>query len=134
MGKTITAAGYPGLCFSVGAPTCDCIRATINGVEYQVNAQTQTFNNRKVYYIDMPSGDSLAIAWSVNPNRWELFNRNTQEIYAYDYSDSECPFSNVWNIEVPSYIITSVGFCVDRIYNIAPELEFTDCIPCINCI
>jgi len=135
LGKTITAAGYTGLCFTVTQPKCDCIRVTINGVEYDAYAQTNQFNGRNVYYITTDAGDELSIAWSVNPNRWELFDRTTLNAYGFNTKDSDCPFSNYWTIIQGSpYIITTVSFCADRIYNIAPELEFIDCQPCINCI
>lgn len=135
LGRTITAAGYPGLCFTVTPPQCNCIRATINGVEYDAYVDTLQFNGRNVYYITTDSGDELAIAWSINPNRWELFDRNTAAVYGFTTADTDCPFSNFWTIiQASPYIITTVTFCADRIYNIAPELDFDDCIPCINCI
>lgn len=135
LGRTITAAGYPGLCFTVTPPQCDCIRATINGVEYDAYPEPAQFNGRNVYYITTDSGDELAIAWSINPNRWELFDRNTNNVYGFNITDTDCPFSNFWTIiQASPYIITTVSFCADRIYNIAPELDFDDCIPCINCI
>ena len=133
--RTITAAGYPGLCFTVTPPQCDCIRATINGVEYDAYVDTLQFNGRNVYYITTDSGDELAIAWNLDPNRWELFDRNTSAVYGFSATDTDCPFSNFWTIiQASPYIITTVTFCADRIYNIAPELDFDDCIPCINCI
>jgi hypothetical protein len=135
VGRTITAAGYTGLCFTVTSPQCNCIRATINGVEYDAYAESTQFNGRNVYYITTDSGDELAIAWSVNPNQWELFERSTSETLGFHTINSDCPFSNLWTIIQGSpYIITTVTFCADRIYNIAPELEFADCEPCINCI
>jgi hypothetical protein len=135
VGRTITAAGYTGLCFTVTRPQCNCIRATINGVEYDAYAESTQFNGRNVYYITTDSGDQLAIAWSVNPNQWELFDRNTSAVLGFNTADNDCPFSNFWTIVQGSpYIITTVSFCADRIYNIAPELEFADCEPCINCI
>jgi hypothetical protein len=135
VGRTITAAGYTGLCFTVTPPQCNCIRATINGVEYDAYAESTQFNGRNVYYITTDSGDELAIAWSVNPNQWELFERSTSETLGFHTINSDCPFSNLWTIIQGSpYIITTVTFCADRIYNIAPELEFADCEPCINCI
>jgi hypothetical protein len=135
MGRTITAAGYPGLCFTVSEPECNCVRATVNGIEYSINAETNLFNGRKYYRFTSESGDPLAIAWSVNPNRWELFNQNTLETYGFSNQDVECPFINLWTtIQGSAYIISSVGFCVDDIYNIAPELDYADCTPCINCI
>jgi hypothetical protein len=135
LGRTITAAGYPGLCFTVTPPQCDCIRATINGVEYDAYVEPVQFNERNVYYITTDSGDELSIAWSIDPNRWELFDRNTLAVYGFTTADTECPFSNFWTIvQASPYIITTVSFCTDRIYNIAPELDFDDCIPCINCI
>ncbi len=133
--RTITAAGYPGLCFTVTPPQCDCIRATINGVEYDAYVDTLQFNGRNVYYITTDSGDELAIAWNLDPDRWELFDRNTSTVYGFSTIDTDCPFSNFWTIiQASPYIITTVTFCADRIYNIAPELDFDDCIPCINCI
>lgn len=135
LNRTITAAGYPGLCFTVTSPKCNCIRATINGVEYDAYPESSQFNGRNVYYITTDSGDELAIAWSINPNRWELFDRNTNDVYGFNVTDTDCPFSNFWTITQASpYIITTVSFCADRIYNIAPELDFADCVPCINCI
>jgi hypothetical protein len=135
VGRTITAAGYTGLCFTVTPPQCDCIRATINGVEYDAYIESTQFNGRNVYYITTDSGDELAIAWSIDPNQWELFERSTSETLGFHTTDTDCPFSNLWTIIQGSpYIITTVTFCADRIYNIAPELDFADCEPCINCI
>lgn len=134
-GRTITAAGYPGLCFTVTPPKCDCIRATINGVEYDAYTESSQFNGKNIYYITTDTGDELAIAWSVDPDRWELFERSTSITLGFSTADTECPFSNFWTIQQGSaYIITTVTFCADRIYNIAPELDFDDCVPCINCI
>lgn len=135
LGRIITVAGYPGLCFKVTLPLCDCIRATINGVEYDAYPQFAQFNGRNVYYITTDTQDELAIAWSINPNRWELFNRSTSEILGFSTTDTECPFSNFWTIQQGSpYIITRVSFCADRIYNISPELDFNDSASCTNCI
>jgi hypothetical protein len=135
VGRTITAAGYTGLCFTVTPPQCDCIRATINGVEYDAYVESAQFNGRNTYYITTDSGDELAIAWSINPNQWELFDRNTSATLGFHTTENDCPFSNFWTIVQGSpYIITTVSFCADRIYNIAPELDFADCEPCINCI
>jgi hypothetical protein len=135
VGRTITAAGYTGLCFTVTPPQCNCIRATINGVEYDAYVESAQFNGRNIYYITTDSGDELAIAWSINPNQWELFDRNTSATLGFSTTDNDCPFSNFWTIVQGSpYIITTVSFCADRIYNIAPELDFADCEPCINCI
>jgi hypothetical protein len=135
MNRIITAAGFPGLCFNVSEPKCDCIKLTINDIDYTVSAQAALFNDKKYYRFDTESGDSLGLAWSINPNRWELFNLSTLEVYGFTTADIECPFSNFWTIQQGSpYVITSVTFCVDKIYNIAPELDFANCEPCINCI
>jgi hypothetical protein len=135
VGRTITAAGYTGLCFTVTEPKCDCVRIIVNGIEYNINAQSSLYNGRKLYLFETESGDQLGLGWSINPNRWELFNSQTLETYGFNTADTECPFSNFWTTEQGSlYIITSVVFCADDLYNIAPELEFADCEPCINCI
>ncbi len=135
LGKTITAAGYTGLCFSVTQPQCDCIKLVIDGIEYNVNAEANLYNGKKIYLFQNEAGIPLGLGWNTNPDRWELFNPQTLETYGFSTLANDCPFSNFWTIQQGSpYIITSVTFCVDEIYNIAPELEFTDCTPCINCI
>lgn len=135
LGRVITAAGFPSLCFTVSDPKCNCIKITVNGIEYNVNAEVNLFNGRKNYRFETEDGGQLAIAWNSNPNRWELFNQNTLEIYGFSIKDSECPFANLWTIPQGSlYIITRVTFCPDDIYQIAPELDFANCIPCIKCI
>lgn len=133
--RVITAAGFPGLCFTVSDPKCDCIKVTVNGVDYNVNAEPNLFNGRKNYRFETEDGGQLAIAWSNNPDRWELFDQNTLETYGFSNRDSECPFANLWTIEQgSSYIITRVTFCPEDIYAISPELDFADCLPCIKCI
>jgi hypothetical protein len=133
--RVITAAGYPSLCFTVTEPRCECIKLTVNDIDYNVSAQPNLFNNRYSYTFTSESGDSLSLAWSINPNRWELFNSNTLEIYSFSTADTECPFSNFWTIQQgSSYIVNRVTFCPDDIYAISPELDFADCLPCIKCI
>ena len=135
LGRTITAAGFPSLCFTVTQPKCDCVRIVVNDIEYDVNKAPTIYNGRALYLFESESGDSLGLAWNNNPNRWELFNTQTLETYGFNTRDTECPFSNFWTIQQgSSYIITEVSFCVDRIYNVAPELDFDNCDPCIKCI
>lgn len=135
LGRTITAAGYPGLCFKVSDPKCDCIQITVNDVQYSVHKSVIQYNGRNLYLFESESGDSLGLAWNINPSRWELFNTQTLETYGFSAIDAECPFSNFWTIQQgATYIISAVTFCVDRIYNVAPELDFGSCDPCINCI
>jgi hypothetical protein len=133
--RVITAAGYPSLCFTVTEPKCECIKLTVNDIDYNVSAQPNLFNGRYSYAFTSESGDSLSLAWSINPNRWELFNSNTLEIYCFSTADTQCPFSNFWTIQQgSSYIVNRVTFCPDDIYAISPELDFADCLPCIKCI
>jgi hypothetical protein len=135
LGRTITAAGFPSLCFTVTQPKCDCVRIVVNDIEYDVNKAPTIYNGRGLYLFESESSDSLGLAWNNNPNRWELFNTQTLETYGFNTRDTECPFSNFWTIQQGSpYIITEVSFCVDRIYNVAPELDFDNCDPCIKCI
>lgn len=135
VGRVITAANYRSLCFSVTQPKCDCIRITINEIQYDAYAEEYTYNDRKLYRFTSTAGDPLALGWSINPNRWELFNQNTLETYGFSNQDIDCPFINFWLSEPgSSYIITSVTYCVNEIYNISPELEYVNCEPCINCI
>jgi hypothetical protein len=119
----------------VTEPKCECIKLTVNDIDYNVSAQPNLFNGRYSYTFTSESGDSLSLAWSINPNRWELFNSNTLEIYSFSTADTECPFSNFWTIQQgSSYIVNRVTFCPDDIYAISPELDFADCLPCIKCI
>jgi hypothetical protein len=135
LGRTITAAGFPSLCFTVTQPKCDCVRIIVNDIQYDVNKAPTIYNGRTLYLFESESGDSLGLAWNNNPSRWELFNTQTLETYGFSTRDTECPFSNLWTIQQGSpYIITGVSFCVERIYNIAPELDFDNCDPCIKCI
>jgi len=135
LGRTITAAGFPSLCFTVTQPKCDCVRIIVNDIQYDVNKAPTIYNGRTLYLFESESGDSLGLAWNNNPNRWELFNTQTLEAYGFNTRDTECPFSNFWTIQQGSpYIITEVSFCAERIYNIAPELDFDNCDPCIKCI
>jgi hypothetical protein len=135
LNRVITAAGFPGLCFTVTTPKCDCIKITVNGIDYNVNAEVNLFNGRKNYRFNTEDGGQLAIAWNVNPDRWELFDQNTLELYGYTINESECPFANLWTIQQgSSYIISRVTFCSEDLYAISPELDFSDCLPCIKCI
>lgn len=135
LGRVITAAGFPGLCFRVSDPKCDCIKITVDGIDYSVFSEPNLFNGRKTYRFTTESGAQLAIAWNINPDRWELFDQNTLEVYGFSTKDSDCPFANLWTIiQGSSYIISRVTFCPDDIYAISPELDFADCSPCINCI
>lgn len=135
IGRTITAAGFPSLCFTVTEPKCDCIKIVVNDIEYNVNKAPAGYNGKNLYLFETESGDRLGLAWNINPDRWELFNTQTLEVHGFNTKDLECPFSNFWTIQQGSpYIITAVTFCVDQIYNIAPELDFDNCDPCIKCI
>ena len=135
LGRVITAAGFPSLCFTVSDPKCDCVKVTVDGVDYNVNTEPNLFNGRKNYRFTTEGGVELAIAWNTNPGRWEMFNQNTLEVYGFNTIDSECPFGNLWTIiQGSSYIISRVTFCPDDIYAISPELDFADCLPCIKCI
>ena len=135
LGRVITAAGFPSLCFTVSDPKCDCVKITVDGVDYNVNIEPNLFNGRKNYRFTTEGGVELAIAWNTNPGRWEMFNQNTLEVYGFNTIDSECPFGNLWTIiQGSSYIISRVTFCPDDIYAISPELDFADCLPCIKCI
>jgi hypothetical protein len=88
-----------------------------------------------MYLFETDAAVPLGLGWSTNPDRWELFDPNTLETYGFTNRNNQCPFSNYWTIIQGSpYIITSVTFCADTIYNIAPELDFVNCDPCINCI
>lgn len=135
MGRTVTLAGYPGLCFTVSEPKCDCILVSINNIDYTVYSEPALFNGRKRYIFETESGDTLGVAWNTNPNQWELFDTTTLEAYGYSTLDSACPFSNLWTVvQGAPYIITSIGFCAEQIFNVAPELDFDNCLPCIKCI
>jgi hypothetical protein len=135
MGRTVTLAGYPSLCFTVSEPKCDCILVSVNDINYTAYAQPSLFNGKKRYIFETESGDMLGVAWSTNPNQWELFDITTLETYGFSILDSVCPFSNFWTVvQGAPYIITSIGFCAERIFNVAPELDFDNCLPCIKCI
>jgi len=135
MGRTITLAGYPSLCFTVSEPKCDCILVSVDNINYTAYAEPSLFNGKKRYIFETDSGDTLGIAWSTNPNQWELFDITTLETYGFSILDSVCPFSNFWTVvQGAPYIITSIGFCAERIFNVAPELDFDNCLPCIKCI
>jgi hypothetical protein len=135
MGRTITLAGYPSLCFTVSEPKCDCILVSVDNINYTAYAEPSLFNGKKRYIFETDSGDTLGIAWNTNPNQWELFDITTLETYGFSILDSVCPFSNFWTVvQGAPHIITSIGFCAERIFNVAPELDFDNCLPCIKCI
>jgi hypothetical protein len=135
MGRTVTLAGYPSLCFTVSEPKCDCILVSVDNINYTAHAEPSLFNGKKRYIFETDSGDMLGIAWSTNPNQWELFDITTLETYGFSILDSVCPFSNFWTVvQGAPHIITSIGFCAEQIFNVAPELDFDNCLPCIKCI
>jgi len=137
IGKTISIQGYPGLCFTVTEPTCQCLSITlvIDGDTeiFTVNASTALVNGRYQYVFSF-SGTNYFIAWDITLTRWELYNSDTATLLAYSPVDLKCIYSSYWIIVtgVDSVVTAS---CSNTLYDINVDQVFSDCECCTtkNC-
>jgi hypothetical protein len=131
MGKTISIVGYPGLCFSVGEPTCDCINVT--GISedgpFNINAQaTGIMIDGRNQYALILGGDQYFLGWNTTEKRWELTNQTTETLIGYCPLDITCPYSSFW-INIPYFNVQS---CSTVLYDITVDKVYPDCECCIT--
>lgn len=102
VGKTISIQGYPGLCFTVTEPTCQCLRVTgifdiESGVEETIDVTASTvLVNGRYQYLFTANGDDYSIVWNSTDNQWEFYNVTTSTLLAYSPIDSPCPYTSYW--------------------------------------
>lgn len=102
IGKTISIQGYPGLCFTVTEPTCQCLRVTgifdvQAGVEETIDVTASTvLVNGRYQYLFTANGDDYSIVWNSTDSRWEFYNVTTSTLLSYSPIDSPCPYTSYW--------------------------------------
>jgi hypothetical protein len=137
IGKTISIKGYPGLCFTVTEPTCQCLSITLvigeDTETFIVNASTALVNGRYQYVFSF-SGINYFIAWNTGLTRWELYNSNTSTLLAYSPVDLKCIYTSYWVIVTAIDSVVTAS-CSDTLYDIVVDEVFPDCECCItkNC-
>jgi hypothetical protein len=132
LNKVINVDGLPGICFSVSDVKCDCIKVTTN-VNTYTSTSTTTINGRNQYFIDLGT-EVLTLAWDTADSRWEIFNPDTDTLYAYSTIDVVCPFISYWILtEDAPFTNIIVSYCIDELTNITAGESFTTCEQCVNC-
>lgn len=102
IGKTISIQGYPGLCFTVTEPTCQCLRVTgifdiQAGTEETVDVTASTvLVNGRYQYLFTSNGSDYSIVWNNDPAQWEFYNVTTSTMLFYSPIDSSCPYTSYW--------------------------------------
>ena len=102
IGKTISIKGYPGLCFTVTAPTCKCLRVTgifdiQAGTEETIDVTASTvLVNGRYQYLFTVNAVNYSIVWNNDPARWEFYNVTTSTLLAYSPIDIGCPYTSYW--------------------------------------
>jgi photosystem II stability/assembly factor-like uncharacterized protein len=102
VGKTISIQGYPGLCFTVTEPTCECLRVTgifdiETGIEETIDVTASTvLVNGRYQYLFTANGNNFSIVWNNDPAQWEFYNVTTSTLLAYSPIDSGCPYTSYW--------------------------------------
>lgn len=135
LNKTISIVGYPGLCFSVGSPTCECIKISgdlgAGPFTTTVQATGIILNNRNQYAFTN-GGNTYFLNWNDTTSRWELNNQTTSTLVGYSGADIDCPYTSYW-VNIPSFSIES---CSTVIYDVTVDTIYPDCECCItkNCI
>lgn len=132
LNATINVEGIPGICFSVSAVKCDCIKVTTNVDEYIVTSTTD-MNGRKQYFIDL-GAETVTLAWDSADQQWKIFNPDTDTLYAYTTLNITCPFTSYWVLtEDAPFTNIVVSYCVSELTSAVVSQSFTGCEPCINC-
>lgn len=135
LNKTISIVGYPGICFSVGLPTCECIKisGTLSAGPFTTTIQaTGIIVNNRNQYAFTNGGNNYFLNWNSTASRWELNNQTTSTLVGYSGADVDCPYTSYW-VNIPSF---SVESCATVIYDITVDKVYPDCECCItkNCI
>jgi hypothetical protein len=135
LNKTISIVGYPGICFSVGLPTCECIKISgdLGAGKFTTTIQaTGIILNNRNQYAFTNGGNTYLLNWNDTTSRWELNNQTTSTLVGYSGADVDCPYTSYW-VNIPSF---SVESCATVIYNITVDMIYPDCECCItkNCI
>lgn len=131
MGKVISIVGYPGLCFSVGVPSCLCIKVSGNLGAGSFNLEAEAtgilLNNRNQYSF-LNGDNTYLLNWNSIENRWELTNLTTETLVGYSPIDIVCPYSTYW-IDIPGFVVES---CSTVLYDITVDKVYPDCECCIT--
>ena len=131
MGKTISIVGYPGLCFSVGVPVCDCINMTgdFGGGSFDVDVlATGIVVDGRNQYATVIDGDQYFLSWNSAENRWELTNQTTDTLVGYSLLDIVCPYTSYW-VDIPGFVVKS---CSTVLYDITIDRIYPNCECCIT--
>jgi len=133
LNKSIQIKNYPGICWKVETPDCQCIRVSIKpeggpAVEYELTAIT-TLNGKNIYIVEI-SGTEYAIAWNNEQKRWELYNNTTGEVLSYSLNQSNCPFDGAWT--KGDLQVLYVQPCINNIYFVEVDKVYINCECCLN--
>ncbi len=131
LGKAVEIDGYPGLCFNVTAPACDCIYAIIDIGEGTIDATLNSYgvvNGKPAYSLVIT--DDYVIAWSSADQRWELYNATLNRVDSYTYLNNDCPFSGAWVFV--NMRVLSITPCVTSLYSVEVINSFEDCECCLD--
>lgn len=119
IGETVSIQGYPGLCFTVTEPTCQCLRVTgifdiEAGTEETVDVTASTvLVNGRYQYLFTSNGNDYSIVWNNDPAQWEFYNITEDQLIAYNPIDTPCPYSGYWpQFAQPityTYVLTDTG-------------------------
>jgi len=131
LNKTISIVGYPGICFSVGLPTCECIKISgdlgAGPFTTTIQATGILLNNRNQYAFTN-GGNTYLLNWNDTTSRWELNNQTLATAVGYSGADIDCPYTSYW-VNIPSF---SVESCATVIYDITVDTVYPDCECCIT--
>lgn len=131
MGKVISIVGYPGLCFSVGIPTCTCIRVSgdLGDGSFTQDVQaTGIISDGRNQYFFTNGGNTYFLNWNQDESRWELYNQTTETLVGYCPIDTACPYSTYW-VNIAGFTVES---CSTVLYDITVDKIYPDCECCIT--
>lgn len=137
IGKTISIVGFPGLCFTITEPTCQCLSITLNiseEVETVTADASDALVNGRYQYIFFVNAVEYLIVWNNTLTRWELYNTSTEELLAYSPIDIECIYTSYWVIVTGVNSVVTQS-CSATLYNIVVDEVFPGCDCCTtkNC-
>lgn len=131
MGKTISIVGYPGLCFSVGEPTCDCIKISgdLGGGAFSMDVQKTGISlNGRNQYAFTDDGTDYFINWDSTQSAWVLTNLTLSVEISISPIDIECPYSSYWR-DLTNFVVES---CSTVLYDIIIDTIYPNCECCIT--
>ena len=129
--KIISIVGYPGLCFSVGLPTCDCVKISgdLGYGSFTIEAQaTGILSGNRNQYGFTNGGEQFFLSWNITENRWEITNQTTETLVGYSPLDIDCPYSTYW-VDITGFVVES---CSTILYDITIDKVYPDCECCIT--